>query len=54
MLGSGAALGVLEHAMRAALAAAGARLLEAVLAGGTGYHGGSAGDLAYSTVAYCC
>ena len=33
MLGSGAALGVLEEAMRAALAAAGARLLEAVLAG---------------------
>jgi hypothetical protein len=33
MLGSGAALGVLEEAMRTALAAAGARLLEAVLAG---------------------
>jgi Uncharacterised protein family (UPF0236) len=33
MLGSGAALGVLEEAMRAALAASGARLLEAVLAG---------------------
>jgi hypothetical protein len=33
MLGSGAALGVLEEAMRAALATAGARLLEAVLAG---------------------
>ena len=40
MLGSGAALGVLEEAMRAALAAAGARLLEAVLAGGgDGYAG---------------
>jgi hypothetical protein len=40
MLGSGQALGVLEHAMRAALAAAGARLLEAVLAGdGNGYAG---------------
>ena len=34
MLGSGAALGVLEDAMRTALAAAGARLLQAVLAGG--------------------
>ena len=34
MLGAGAALGVLEQAMRAALASAGARLLEAVLAGG--------------------
>jgi hypothetical protein len=33
MLGQGAALGVLEQAMRAALTAAGARLLEAVLAG---------------------
>ena len=33
MPGSGAALGVLEEAMRAALAASGARLLEAVLAG---------------------
>jgi hypothetical protein len=33
MLGQGAALGVLEQAMRAALSAAGARLLEAVLAG---------------------
>jgi hypothetical protein len=33
MLGTGAALGVLEQAMRAALMAAGARLLEAVLAG---------------------
>ena len=40
MLGAGAALGVLEQAMRAALAAAGARLLEAVLAGGDdGYAG---------------
>ena len=37
MLGAGAALGVLEQAMRAALAAAGARLLEAVLAGDDGY-----------------
>ena len=33
MLGQGAALGVLEDAMRAALATAGARLLEAVLGG---------------------
>ena len=33
MLGQGAALGVLEQALRAALTAAGARLLEAVLAG---------------------
>jgi len=39
MLGQGAGLGVLEHAMRAALAAAGARLLEAVLAGESGYRG---------------
>jgi hypothetical protein len=39
MLGAGAALGVLEQAMRAALAAAGARLLEAVLAGEDGYAG---------------
>ncbi len=40
MLGSGAALGVLEEVMRAALAASGARLLEAVLAGdGDGYAG---------------
>jgi hypothetical protein len=40
MLGSGAALGVLEEAMRAALASAGARLLEAVLAGDDdGYSG---------------
>ena len=31
--GTGSGLGVLEQAMRAALAAAGARLLEAVLAG---------------------
>ena len=37
MLGQGAGLGVLEQAMRAALTAAGARLLEAVLAGETGY-----------------
>jgi hypothetical protein len=33
LLGAGSGLGVLEQAMRAALAAAGARLLEAVLAG---------------------
>jgi hypothetical protein len=39
MLGQGAALGVLEEAMRAALAAAGARLLEAVLGGDDGYAG---------------
>ncbi len=39
MLGRGAALGVLEDAMRAALTAAGARLLEAVLARGDGYAG---------------
>jgi hypothetical protein len=40
MLGAGAALGVLEQAMRAALLSAGARLLEAVLAGdGDGYAG---------------
>ena len=40
MLGAGSGLGVLEQAMRAALAAAGARLLEAVLAGGgDGYAG---------------
>jgi hypothetical protein len=40
MLGSGSGLGVLEQAMRAALAAAGARLLEGVLAGGgDGYAG---------------
>jgi len=40
MLGAGAALGVLEQAMRAALASAGARLLQAVLAGdGDGYRG---------------
>ena len=44
MLGSGAALGVLEQAMRAALAAAGAGLLEAVLAGEEdGYAGPHAG-----------
>jgi hypothetical protein len=40
LLGQGAGLGVLEQAMRAALAAAGARLLEAVLAGD---HDGYAG-----------
>jgi hypothetical protein len=39
MLGSGETLGVLEQAMRAALAGAGARLLEAVLAGRDGYAG---------------
>lgn len=39
MLGQGAGLGVLEQAMRAALAAADARLLEAVLAGDDGYQG---------------
>jgi hypothetical protein len=39
MLGSDAALGVLEQAMRAALACAGAALLEAVLAGQDGYAG---------------
>ena len=44
MLGTGAALGVLEQAMRAALASAGARLLEAVLSGGgDGYAGPRAG-----------
>jgi hypothetical protein len=43
MLGQGAGLGVLEQAMRAALTSAGARLLEAVLAGGTGYCGPRAG-----------
>jgi hypothetical protein len=40
MLGQGAALGVLEQAMRAALTAAGARLLEAVLAGEDDGHAG--------------
>jgi len=39
MLGSDAALGVLEQAMRAALACAGARLLETVLAGRDGSAG---------------
>ena len=39
MLGSGAALGVLEGAMRAAPATAGARLLQAVLEGEDGYCG---------------
>jgi hypothetical protein len=39
MLGSGQGLGVLEQAMRAALSAAGAALLEAVLAGEDGYCG---------------
>jgi len=44
MLGQGAALGVLEQAMRAALMASGARLLEAVLAGDDdGYAGPRAG-----------
>ena len=39
MRGAGAALGVLEQAMRAALTSAGARMLEAVLAGEDGYCG---------------
>jgi len=39
MLGSGQRLGVLEQAMRAALSAAGAALLEAVLDGEGGYRG---------------
>jgi hypothetical protein len=39
MLGTGAALGVLEDLMRVALTSAGARLLEAVLAGEDGYAG---------------
>lgn len=39
MLGGGETLGLLEIAMRAALASAGARLLEAVLAGEDGYCG---------------
>jgi hypothetical protein len=39
MLGSGQAPGVLEQLMRAALTSAGARLLEAVLAGEDGYAG---------------
>ena len=44
MLGQGCALGVLELAMRAALSAAGARLLEAVLSGeDDGYAGPRAG-----------
>jgi hypothetical protein len=43
MLGQGAALGVLEQAMRAALTAAGGRLLEAVLSGDDGYAGPRAG-----------
>jgi hypothetical protein len=43
MLGQAGALGVLEQAMRAALTAAGARLLEAVLAGESGYCGPRAG-----------
>ncbi|HYB18786.1 MAG TPA: ISKra4 family transposase [Streptosporangiaceae bacterium] len=43
MLGAGAALGVLEQAMRVALASAGARLLEAALAGQDGYAGPRAG-----------
>jgi len=43
MLGSGQTLGVLEQAMRAALTSAGARLLEAVLAGQDGYAGPHAG-----------
>ncbi len=53
MLGAGAALGVLEQAMRAALASAGARLLETVLAGQDGYAGphaacGCGGRAAYA------
>ena len=43
MLGTGAALSVLEQAMRAAMASAGAALLEAVLAGQDGYAGPRAG-----------
>ena len=43
MLGQGAALGVLEQAMRAALTSAGGRLLEAILAADTGYQGPQAG-----------
>ena len=43
MLGAGAALGVLEQAMHAALACAGTRLLEAVLSGEDGYAGPRAG-----------
>jgi len=39
MLGQDAGLGVLEQAMRAALSASGARLLEAVLAAESGYQG---------------
>ena len=39
LLGAGSGLGMLEQAMRAALAAAGARLLEAVLADDDGYAG---------------
>ena len=39
MLGAGSGLGVLEQAMRAALTAAGARLLEAVLQDDDGYAG---------------
>ena len=43
MLGAGDGLGVLEQAMRAALASAGSRLLEAALAGEDGYAGPRAG-----------
>ena len=43
MLGAGAALGVLEQAMRVALTSAGARLLGAALAGEDGYAGPHAG-----------
>jgi hypothetical protein len=58
MLGQGSSLGVLEQAMRAALTTAGARLLEAVLAGeddgyagphvtcGNGHQAGYAGQWA--------
>ena len=55
MLGAGAGLGVLEQAMRAALATAGAALLEAVLSGEAGYAGpharcGCGGQAAYAGV----
>ncbi|MGH3403179.1 MAG: hypothetical protein ACRDRJ_11890, partial [Streptosporangiaceae bacterium] len=44
MLGSGAALGVLEEAMRAALSSAGTALLQAVLDGGGDGYAGPAAD----------
>src|SRR5258708_20636792 len=56
MLGGGETLGLLEIAMRAALASAGARLLEAVLAGEDGYCGpraacgGCGGQAGYARV----